>query len=62
MSQAADLVGEKLIEMNVISADQRDRIKIETYTRDFEEDILPADFNEVETTQEADEWDISNVM
>lgn len=62
LTQAADSIAEKLIQMNFLSAEKRDTIKTQTYTKDYDDDILPPDVLEKETVVEKDEWDISNVM
>ena len=63
LTQASNLVADQLIEMTVITADQRDGIKLKAYLdNDPDDDILPLGdslVNEVE--EEKDEWDIANM-
>lgn len=62
LTTAAELVAEKLIQMEMLTATQRDEIKTRTYTSDYEDDILPFEDSEATAGEEKDEWDISNVM
>jgi len=61
LSQAAELVAEQLIKMDVLSADTRDSIKMRSFSDDDDSDIMPDDIIEENTVQEKDEWDISNI-
>ena len=62
LAESAVLLSEKLIQMDLLTADKRDTIKMQTYTQENDEDILPPDIIEQEAVVEKDEWDISNVM
>jgi Lon protease-like protein len=62
LTQASELISEKLIQMGVLTADQRDAIKTRTYTSSDDSDILPQDTNDEKNANETDEWDISNIM
>ena len=62
LMQASDLISEKLIAMNTLTAARRDEIKTITFANDNDEDILPPDDDDQVIETEKDEWDISNVM
>jgi len=63
LCQAADVVAEQLIQMNMLTAATRDEIKSQAFTTDYDRDILPPDeINNIETQNDKDEWDIANVM
>ena len=61
--QAAELIGDQLISMDVITKDERDEIKIQSHLfNDDDSDILPADVEIKAPEKEEDEWDLSQVM
>lgn len=61
LSEASELVADKLVSSGVLSADKRDELKMRSLTSPFDEDILPADAEASVSTGEKDEWDISNI-
>mmetsp|Transcript_3457 Transcript_3457/g.4763 ORF Transcript_3457/g.4763 Transcript_3457/m.4763 type:complete len:241 (-) Transcript_3457:89-811(-) len=61
LTQASELIAQQLMDLNVLTAERRDAIKLRSINEDYDEDILPADFIEQEVTVEKDEWDISNI-
>lgn len=62
LCQAAEVIAEQLIQMNMLTAERKDEIKSQAYTSEYDADILPEDKNIVDTEDEQDEWDIANVM
>ena len=61
LSEASELVAEKLVSTGVLSADKRDELKSRSLTSAFDEDILPTDSEASESADAKDEWDISNI-
>jgi hypothetical protein len=61
LTQASQIVGDQLIQMNALTADVRDGLKAKAYTDEFDEDILPRDVVDSDEKEEKDEWDISNI-
>ena len=62
LTQAGEVMSNKLIQMNTLTAAQRDEIRMRTFTSDYDDDILPADYSDALQQKEKDEWDINNVM
>ena len=61
LSEASELVAEKLVSTGVLSADKRDELKSKSLTSVYDEDILPTDSETAESSDAKDEWDISNI-
>ena len=61
LSEAAEIISEKLVSIGVITAEKRDAIKTQSLLNDYDEDILPAEDSRISSADEPDEWDISNI-
>lgn len=61
LTEAAEVVSEKLVAMGTLTAEKRDEIRIRSLTSSADEDILPLEDNENEEQDTKDEWDISNI-
>lgn len=61
LTQAAEGISEQLVQMNILTADRRDGIKMNSMSLDDDSDILPPDLVQKVVETEKDEWDISNL-
>jgi len=60
--QAAEMIAEQLIKMNLITEEVKQDIKRQAYSvGDNDDDILPKEYIEEAKVVEKDEWDLSNI-
>lgn len=62
LKQASELIAEQLLKMDILTADNRDGIKMKSVNDDNDDDILPSDVIETEEDNEVDEWDMSQLQ
>ena len=62
LQQASELIAEQLLKMDILTADNRDGLKMKAINEDYDEDILPSDIIESEEPKEVDEWDLSQLQ
>jgi hypothetical protein len=61
LTEAAELISEKLVQMGSLTADKRDEIKMKSLTSPYDDDILPVQGDPYALEDDVDEWDISNI-
>lgn len=57
----AEFIADQLIETKSLTEGLRDEIRVQAFTDEYDEDILPVQRNESNKETEKDEWDISNI-
>lgn len=63
LNEAAEVLSDKLISVEKMTADQRDELKLKSFNSLYEEDVVPLQMDVVDVLDDSseDEWDISNI-